>query len=60
MFDGNIPVAELIKQAKTSSFEISDEEIEDAANKAFLRIDDRSDFFIMGAQWYREQLKKRL
>jgi len=38
--------------------EISDEEIEKARHEAFLKIDERGDFFEMGAKWYREQLKQ--
>lgn len=51
---------ELSKDVENTSFdEISDYEIDKAANEAFLKIDDRSDFFKMGAKWYREQLKSR-
>ena len=39
--------------------EISDEDREKASNEAFLKIDERSEFFKMGAKWYREQLKQR-
>jgi len=49
--EGNL-IKELLKQ------EISDEDIEKASNEAFLKIDERSEFFKMGAKWYREQLKK--
>jgi hypothetical protein len=58
--NGLLPQQNLPKEENKTSFgEISDEEIEKARYEAFLKIDERGDFFSMGAKWYREQLKSK-
>lgn len=57
--EGKTNYFELLKQAKKMEVQqvmISSDEIRDCAKEYFRNPDSRS-FFILGAQWYREQIK---